>query len=104
MSDTRLPLRTLVMLAQRDVQRVLEYLASPEARRVAPETPSAVIATVGRLKLSIPVVYDLVGPVPQRDNERKEAELLVATPVTCRPGDPYGTVEVEFITCPKKYA
>lgn len=128
MSELRLPLRALLLLAQRDVQQVLEYLATPEARRVAPDAPAAVLATIGRLKLSVPVTFDLVGQAIARDgtepgadaqpaagNPRPDgrvtrpvrqpegAELLVATPGICSHREPMGTVEVEFITCPKQY-
>lgn len=36
MDSPGLPLRELILLARQDVQQVIEYLASPVARRVAP--------------------------------------------------------------------
>lgn len=129
MSSPRLSLSEFLLLAQREVQQVLEYLASPEARRESPELPSAVMATVGRLKLAVPVTFSTSGPALQQEPGEAEPSqevedgpqaavshvhphpagrvvprgrrLLVATPEDCRLGDQLGRVEIEFITCPK---
>lgn len=132
MSSPALSLREFIRLAQRDVQQVIEYLASPEARRMAPDAPAAVIATVGRLKLVVPVTYGLVGrpgkgarppgeappPAPAEaapeapavlvasppPEQRPGYELVVATPDSnCQMTEHVGKVEIEFITCPKQY-
>lgn len=55
-----IPLREFLLAAQRDVQQVLEHLASPETRRMGPGAPAAVIATVGAVKLAVPVTFHLV--------------------------------------------
>lgn len=126
MSPPGLPLREFILLAQRDVQQAIEYLATPAARRVAPDAPAAVIASVGSLKLTVPVTYALRSrrtlrrtsatppaaapaagpdqPVLGLPAPRPGYELVVATPgLVCQGSEPIGRVEIELITCPKQY-
>lgn len=91
-------LAEFLLLAQREVQMALEYLATPEARRVAPDAPAAVIATIGSLKMGIPVTYELVG---RRGKRRRR--LVVVMPSNCQDGEHVGRVQVDLITCPKEY-
>ncbi|MGE5674228.1 MAG: hypothetical protein ACM3XM_10100 [Mycobacterium leprae] len=123
MTEPAVPLRTLILLAQRDLQAALEYLSQPEARAISPDTPAAVIGTVGRMKLTIPLAFSLSHPgrsrtheepVVELDTEGKPPtthvervnltghELMVNTRLQCEAGKPHGTLEIEFITCPKE--
>ncbi len=123
MSRTTLKLAPFLALAQHEVQQTLEYLARPEVRRISPERPANVLATIGNVKITVPLQFALVPspPLPERDPDAPSdpAELLlpgVAWPpgsdqryqlnVTTLPGCvetgchgmTTGMVQIEFIT------
>lgn len=59
----KLNLAAFIALAQHEVQKALEYLAQPEVRVQSPEAPSQIFATVGTVRMSVPLRY-VVWPEP----------------------------------------
>jgi hypothetical protein len=119
-----LKLSAFLALAQHEVQQTLEYLARPEVRQVGQASPSQVLATVGNVKLTVPLQFAIgrsarAQPKPTGD----PAEVLLpgapwppgsqlmyqinatTVPVCAEiglPGLASGTLLVEFITVLKQ--
>jgi|GEM_PF-6052252 len=124
MSGNVLKLAAFLALAQHEVQQTLEYLARPEVRGIAPETPSPVLATVGNVKLTVPLQFAIARtPLRRTQPTGDPAELLlpgapwppgskmryqinVATATDCMEtglsAAPLGTLQIEFITVLKQ--
>jgi hypothetical protein len=127
MAGNQLKLAAFLALAQHEVQQTLEYLAHPEVRKVNQETPSQVLATVGNVKLTVPLQFAIAQSPPLRTappgQQAAPAELLlpgapwppgsklryqinVATAQPCTetgfPSLALGTLQVEFITVLKQ--
>jgi hypothetical protein len=120
-------LAAFLALAQHEVQQTLEYLAHPEVRQISTAAPSQVLATVGNVKLTVPLHF-AIGPSPRRPQRPPGAapqpeELLlpgapwppgskmlyqinVANPQGCTetgfPNTRLGSLTVEFITVLKQ--
>ncbi|HYG56947.1 MAG TPA: hypothetical protein VD902_02620, partial [Symbiobacteriaceae bacterium] len=60
MPGNAMKLAAFLALAQHEVQQTLEYLAHPEIRKVSPDAPSQVLATVGNVKLHVPLQIAIV--------------------------------------------
>lgn len=127
MAGNPLKLAAFLALAQHEVQQTLEYLAHPDIRKVSQETPSQVLATVGNVKLTVPLQFAIAQSPPLRTAHPGQpaapAELLlpgapwppgskmryqinVATiqpyMETCFPSSAMGTLQIEFITVLKQ--
>lgn len=120
-------LAAFLALAQHEVQQTLEYLAHPQVRQISTEAPSQVLATVGNVKLTVPLHF-AIGQTPRLPHRppgaaQPPAELLlpgapwppgskayyqinVASPTGCTetgfPSLSLGTLTVEFITVLKQ--
>lgn len=124
MAGNALKLSAFLALAQHEVQQTLEYLAHPEVRRIAPDAPSQVLATVGNVKMTVPLQFGigrtpvlrerpvghpaeiLLPGAPWPPGSKLRYQINVATVNSCtETGLPHmalGTLQVEFITVLKQ--
>lgn len=126
MARNRMKLAAFLALAQHEVQQAIEYLGDSRVRQVAPGSPSEVLATVGSVKMTVPVQFAITrspgrlggSPVPGSDpaeilmpgrpwptGSKVRYQLEVATLATTRHAhDPVttGTLQIEFITVLKQ--
>jgi hypothetical protein len=128
MAANTIKLSAFLAIAQHEVQQTLEYLAHPDVRRQDQGAPSQVLATIGNVKLSIPLQVALVqsphlggsrppgappaaGEIllpgaPWPPGSKMRYQLNVATPQGCTETTfacaPLGTLQIEFITVLKQ--
>lgn len=77
MTRRGMKLAAFLALAQHEVQQTLEYLAQPQLREVSAQAPSQVLATVGSVKLTVPVAFQIAQTEPRKRGRRGlPAELL----------------------------
>jgi hypothetical protein len=121
-----LKLSAFLALAQHEVQQTLEYLAQPELRRVGPDAPAPVLATVGNVKLTVPLQFAigatpalpptapgkpadpaeiLLPGAPWPPGSKLRYQINVATVPACTetgfPALGMGSLQIEFITVVK---
>lgn len=127
MAGNVLKLSAFLALAQHEVQQTIEYLSQPQLRRVGPDAPSPVLATVGNVKMTVPLQF-AVGPAaavppnrpgaptdpleillpgaPWPPGSKMRYQINVATVPGCTetgfPSLGLGTLQIEFITVVKQ--
>lgn len=126
MSRNRMKLAAFLALAQHEVQQVIEYLGDPRVRQVGRGSPSEVLATVGSVKMTVPVQFAVAqSPVrlggsttpgsdpaeilmpgrPWPPGSKVRYQLEVATLASAQHAHDQrvtGTLQIEFITVLKQ--
>jgi len=126
MARNRMKLAAFLALAQHEVQQVIEYLGDARVRQVSPTSPSEVLATVGSVKMTVPVEFAIAhsparsggAPTPGSDpaeilvpgrpwppGSRARFQLEVATVASGRHAHDQrttGTLQIEFMTVLKQ--